>query len=445
MFARYSPLSPRGISALLTLAALSAGPTQCVPPLPTPEIDDNTEIGAPTLQDADGDGTPESSWVRILGPGHDAEDPILRRVEYGTAVAVSGDKLLVGAPDQSVSADFDGVVYAYQRVDGQWIKLPVVVPSDDAGVSRRFGRSLSMWNDVAIVGAPHDGPGSAYVFRFSEGAWHEEAKLIADGGQLGDYFGTSVSIFQNLAVVGAPQSDDGGENRGAAYVFRLTAGSWTQDHKFTNTGTAFDHDQFGTSVAQYNNLVIVGENSPSGGAYIHRFTNGAWRHEATLSGDADAEVNEGFGRSVAIGDGRAVVGSPFDGASGLDSGKAYAYRHQGYGVWTEEAELVPADGFGGARFGWSVALYGNTAVIGAPQASVPEFRTGAVYVYSHTANGIWSGSAAYAPPGVTDRDNVGHSISIAAGTIVAGAPGLSEDNFLAEESAYIIDVWAPFN
>ena len=104
-----------------------------------------------------------------------------------------------------------------------------------------FGISVSVSGDTAIVGAYFDDDngyqrGSAYIFVQSGLSWSHQAKLTASDGASGDKFGLSVSVSGNTAVVGANHDDDNGENSGSAYVFRTTGDSMVTDFEVARTG-----------------------------------------------------------------------------------------------------------------------------------------------------------------------------------------------------------------
>ena len=109
---------------------------------------------------------------------------------------------------------------------GLWFETAKLIASDGTA-GDQFGFSVSVWGDLAIVGAHHDDDdgdrsGSAYVFQKddSTGVWHEIDKLTASDGETGDIFGTSVSVSGTTILVGALNDDtENGVDSGSAYVF----------------------------------------------------------------------------------------------------------------------------------------------------------------------------------------------------------------------------------
>ena len=197
---------------------------------------------------------------------------------------------------------------------------------------------------MAIVGAPgdrDDGPdsGSTYLFDGQTG-WSQIAKLTASDAAAVDRFGTSVAINGDLAIVGAPLDDDGGPDSGSAYLFDGSTG-WSQIAEFT-ASDAGRSDEFGYSVAISDDLAIVGAwgdddgGSASGSAYLFDGSTG-WSQIAKLTA-SDAGRGDEFGYSVAISGDLAVAGARLDDDSGSASGSGYVFdRSIG---WSQVAKLT---------------------------------------------------------------------------------------------------------
>ena len=196
--------------------------------------------------------------------------------------------------------------------------------ASDGAAADRFGRSVSISGDYAVIGAYYndddDGnrSGSAYIFeRDGAGNWNEVQKLTPSDGAEFDYFGNSVSISGNYAVIGAYGDDDNGANSGSAYVFERSgsAGNWSEVEKLTASDGAAS-DRFGYAVSISGNTVVIGA-------------------------DSDDDDNGG------------------------NSGSAYVFERGGAGNWSETQKLTASDGAGFDFFGISVSISGNTVVIGA--------------------------------------------------------------------------------
>ncbi len=146
---------------------------------------------------------------------------------FGESVAVSGNRILVGASRAHTFAPSGGAAYIFERdPNGAWPQVAQIV-SDDIANSDVFGASVALCGDVAVIGAWGDDDhgqqtGAAYVFvRQPEGSWSQVAKLLADDGAAYDKFGNAVAVSGNTAVIGAYYDDDNGEDSGSAYVFAV--------------------------------------------------------------------------------------------------------------------------------------------------------------------------------------------------------------------------------
>ena len=179
-------------------------------------------------------------------------------------------------------------------------------------------------------------------------------KLTASDGAVGDQFGESVAISGNYAIVGAAKNDDDGTNSGSAYIFDVTTGN--QLHKLTASDGA-ETDYFGYSVAISGNYAIVAakykddNGSNSGSAYIFDVTTGNQLHKLTASDGAESDY---FGYSVAISGNYAIVGANGDdNDNGIDSGSAYIFDVT---TGTQLHKLIASDGAASDYFGYSVAI-----------------------------------------------------------------------------------------
>ncbi len=274
--------------------------------------------------------------------------------------------------------------------------------ASDGAAGDLFGESVSISGDVAIVGARLDddngvNSGSAYVFRLVGGSWIEEAKLTASDGAASDLFGFSVSISGDVAIVGAFFDDDNGTDSGSAYVFRHSGeGVWTQEAKLTASDGAAA-DRFGISVSISGDVAIVGarldddNGSSSGSAYVFRLVGGSWIEEAKLTA-SDGAAFDRFGISVSISGDVAIVGARLDDDNGSSSGSAYVFRLVG-GSWIEEAKLTASDGAAFDRFGISVSISGDVAIVGAFFDDDNGSSSGSAYIYSFNQPPDCSGAA----------------------------------------------------
>jgi len=397
------------------------------------------------------------------------EDPNATLTVNGAAVAsatVSGKFTLdVGSNSITVSVTAeDGVTQATYTIDvtrqtvasfaqRAYIKasntqVPDPNPSnfDD---SDQFGNSIALSNDTLVVGAvsedsaatgidgdqndnsAHDS-GAVYVFtRDPAGVWSQQAYIKASNTEISDGFGSSVALsgdtlavsarFESSASTGidGDQSDNSSSQAGAVYVFtRDAAGVWSQQAyvKASNTQVPnpneFIHsDQFGHSIALSSDTLAVGAPSEDSAA-------------TGINGDESDN-------------------------SMYASGAVYVYTRDSANVWSQQAYIKAsntgssfwddrADEYSvGDQFGWSVAISGDTLVVGAHEedggttgvngddTDDSGYRSGAAYVFTRDAAGIWSQQAYLKASNTGRRDTFGYSVAISGNTLAVGA--VSED------------------
>ncbi|MEZ5424443.1 MAG: FG-GAP repeat protein [Pyrinomonadaceae bacterium] len=368
---------------------------------------------------------------------------------FGASVAAYGDTAIVGAVYDDVGATDQGSAYVFERAVSTWTQVQQLTASD-ASANDNFGVSVAISGSTAIVGAFNDdvgantNQGSAYVFFYSGGSWLEQAHLTGTSGPSGGQFGYSVGISGDTAIVGAYLDDAfGNSDRGAAYVFTRAGSLWSQE-AYLSASDGVANDQFGSSVAISGDVAIVGAylddvgtNSNQGSAYVFTRSGTMWTQTEHLT-PSDGATGQSVGVSVAISGNNAIAGSPFDQiGSNANQGSAYVFRVLGTG-WTQEAQEAATDGTGGDLLGSSVAISGDTAVIGAPDDDVgANADQGSAYVFVRSGAG-WSEQAhLFATSGAAAGDNFGVSVSIYRDTVVVGAdkhdPGGNSD----QGSAYV--------
>lgn len=360
--------------------------------------------------------------------------------QFGFSVAVDGDTAVIGAFGEE---DYRGAAYVFLRDGGgRWTQQAKLVASDGEAQDW-FGRAVAVDDDRVLIGAKLDDNllihgGSAYVFVRDEetGTWTEEAKLIAYDETDFDQFGQSVALDDDTAVIGAYTDDDNGTSSGSAYVFRRDeeTETWIQEAKLlAPDGT--DYDFFGTSVALHDNVILVGASGPfpffnvtghPGSAYLFARDDATseWIWQATLVPSDGAEYDR-FGASVALDDEKAVVGAPYDDDNIENSGSAYIFVPDEDEGWTEAHKLLPAAGAGkySQLFGYAVAIEGDAAVIGAPLANVAGRYVGAAYLFQpDPERASWTEQARLVASDGTTDDALGSSVALDEGTVVVGAP-----------------------
>ncbi len=326
--------------------------------------------------------------------------------DFGLSVAVNGDVVVVGAPIAEIGENFNqGSAYIFVRPLGGWAGLvteQAKLTALDGAAFDLFGASVAVDGDTVVVGAHGDdigtnsNQGSAYVFVKPPGGWAgaltEQAKLTASDGAASDDLGFSVAVSGDTVAVGAPFDDIGSNNlQGSAYVFVRPPGGWAGARSESAILTASDgvaNGLFGASVAASGNTVVVGADLESSGqpaAYVFLEPNGGWAGALTENAKLNASDGAGFDvfRGAVAVSGDTVVGSAFD-----NSGQAAAYvffkPNGGWaGTRTEDVKLTASDGAASDEFGSSVAVSGDTVVVGADEHDIGgNADQGSAYVFA---------------------------------------------------------------
>jgi outer membrane protein assembly factor BamB len=379
--------------------------------------------------------------------------------EFGYSVAISGNYAIVSAINESDAGGYSsGKVYIYNVTTGA---LLYTLNNPNAYSTSRndyFGYSVAISGNYAIVGANWEGDaggaysGKAYIFDVTTGLllWTLD-NPNAYGTSAGDGFGDSVAVSGNYAIVGASyEADVGGNSSGKAYIFNVTTGAlvWTLDNP--NAYSTSENDRFGWAVAISGNYAAVGAINESdtsgiysGKAYIYNVTTGALLFTLNDPNAYSTSTGDRFGYSVAISGNYAIVGAPEEAdVNGIGSGKAYIYNvTTGALLFT----LNNPNAYGTSSydyFGNSVAVSGNYAIIGAYQeADASGSQSGKAYIYNVTTG------VRYLTIDNPNKFNAngassyhGRSVAISGNYAIVGAHG--EDDISSPDSgkAYIYNV-----
>ena len=420
--------------------------------------------------------------------------------QFGMAVAISGDTIVVGAPNEDSSTRGiestpdetlrdSGAAYVFVRTGSTWSQQAYLKPGANGTATtwELFGSAVAVRGDLVAVGAPGEASsttginsvpnasaayaGAVYVYARSGSTWAYEAylkPLQVGTTQAGDRFGATVALSGQTLVVGAPYEDSSttgvdsvanelATDAGAAYVFVSTAGVWSQQAylKPAAIGSTQVNEQFGGAVAIDGNLLVIGaerergsgtspgavpdDYAPAGAAYVFRWTGANWVQEEYLKA-SNSSVGISFGRAVGVSGQRISVGAYQErsGSTGINStpngdassaGAVYVFVHTG-GGWVQEAYIKPHAISAGDWFGNRVAMSAGTLVVGAPSedgsarvvnGAVDEEApaAGAGYVFRLDAD-TWSQEAYLKPTGEGDgrrEDQLGRVVAISGDTV----------------------------
>ncbi len=346
---------------------------------------------------------------------------------FGGSVSISDNVALVGARGEDGIGPDVGAAYIYSLECSQWVEEARLVPRDAAAWDG-FGNTVCVSGDVAMVaafnkgnsgGGTFDGAGAVYVFRRIEGAWVEEAVLTASDPTPYLWFGAYVSVLGDAALITAL---DGGQQGAAAYVFRFDGAHWYEEAKLTPSDTP-SSPHFGVSACISGDTAMVGalatdDDGPnSGSVYVYTFDGVVWTERPKLTA-SDAAAGDRFGASVSVCGDTAVVGAVATDNGGSSSGSTYVFRNDGT-AWIEEAKLVASDATANDEFGIAVWTNEEIVAVGA-RGTIYESQPGAVYIFRFDGAG-WVEEVRLRTSEAEASDLFGQSVSVSNDKVLVGA------------------------
>ena len=371
---------------------------------------------------------------------------------FGQSVGIDGGRAVVGAPFQesrtnaNQNVEDGGWAHAYSRSSGEWSYdefLAVSNPQEGG----RLGNGVAMAGRTAVAGAPsyyqdpNADPGRVTIAAWDSTTESWDSKFSATGVAGNDFFGTSVAIDGGIAVVGAPGVAVGSDTYvGKAYVFTRNSsnqdtGVWSQETVLDAGSNAGQGTVFGTSVAVDGNTIVVGasgEDTYTGAAYVFTKSNNVWSRVARLTAP-NRQIADAFGGSVAI-DGDTIV----VGAQGWDGGAQGSPRYgaafvftKNNNVWSRVARLTASDYAAQDQFGFAVAVEGDTIVVGDYQDDDDDDGddSGSVYLFTKPSGG-WGNAdetVQLTGPNGAAGNKFGFSVAARGGRFIVGAPGVASD------------------
>jgi hypothetical protein len=300
---------------------------------------DYAVVGAPGAQSEEGD-IPGAAYVFKRANGVWTQVARLAEfpgIEFGSAVAISGQRVMVGDPEDDERGVRAGAVYVYKQSGDEFFSDNKILATD-ATEEDYFGSAIHLDGDRAIFGALFNDQsavesGAAYIYLWNGSFWFKQAKIAPSDPSPDKWFGFAVHLVGDLAVVGAPQDDAMGQDAGAAYFFEWDGITWNESIKMfgSNTGAG---DYFGNAVGTDGRKILVGGYSndgvtgpDSGNAYTFIRPGGAWQQTTSLVTAGDSAAFDSFAISIVVRGEWALVGSLGGGDAGLFAGSAYFYNY----------------------------------------------------------------------------------------------------------------------
>ena len=364
---------------------------------------------------------------------------------FGAALALDGDTLAVGALGENANA---GAVYVLKRTNGGWTQQArLVAPA--APVAAQFGSAVALAGDTLVVGARSEstfggGAGAAYVFTRTGATWSLPVTLKAVAPKGDAAFGWAVAISGDTIAVAAPGESFTASNgvtypsTGAIHLFTRDGASWTQP-TVVRAMNATATQRLGDALALDGDLMAVGEpsrDSGAGRAYVFRRPPGGSWSEGRLGQIGVLGLNTAFGHAVAVAGDTIVVGAPGESSGGItDSGAIYVFTYSSSDqTWTQSAFLKAPTPRVGARLGSSVALLGDVIASGAEEESsdakgvngdelnTKSAESGAAFLFQRTGPKSWAKRVYLKASNTRGAMAFGRAVALGKDTVAVGAP-----------------------
>ena len=360
---------------------------------------------------------------------------------FGAAVALDGPVAAVGAPGASYDGTNSGAVAVFVNITQNgsgWFNVMTFTPGSPAGLDFVFpGLDIPDIPDGG-GGFPDDGGGGV----------RNRARRAQESTE--DAFGSAVALTEAFMVVGAPGTNGSMPTGGSVYFYAMNF--TTENITFQRQISIPDadgNDAFGASVALDGTFAVVGapqsdpEAMPDNGrAFVFEFDGvDNWiRRQELIASDNGGRTNARFGSSVAISGETIIVGASGDDLGDLaeNAGSAYVFKYNG-AIWEEKQKLIPADAGDTKGFGESVSVQGRRAIVGARLDSENGDLAGAAYTFTEDVSGAWNQDhKVVAPDGVAgDRFGVSTAFHSSGLEAIVGS-FLDDDKSFDTGSAYFL-------
>lgn len=393
--------------------------------------------------------------------------------EYGHAVGIYGDNIIVSALYENLLFDEQGQIYLFDLEASDttlyaYEDVPTHIDTDEGEVSLLHTFSLASISgslsyeisgddaeyfhmtdtNLSFINAPDyenkldtnadniydisvdatDAKGNTRSFPISitvvDKIFTQEAQAFASDADAGDRFGTSVAISDEYMLVGAERESEFGSHAGAAYLYKINADKSLSELSKITASDAGSGDDFGISVAISDSYIVIGADMEdtngtyAGAAYVYQIADDTVTQIAKITA-SDASSDSWFGRSVAISNKYIVVGAYRDDISISGSGSVYLFKISDDNTSVSEIQKITAsDAEANDYFGQSVDISDTHIVVGAYQKNS---LAGAAYVYTLNSDENVSEIQKITASDAEANDYFGYSVSLSNSYIVVGA------------------------
>lgn len=349
---------------------------------------------------------------------------------FGTVMDIEGDTLIVSDFENFEKGRDYGATFVYQREGVSW-NLETTWSPEDLGFSPEFGTSLALDSDTVAIGAPSAdftisegfrGEGQVFVYQREGTEWTGPTVVFPNDQSRGDY-GAAVALSGNTLAVGAPSRN---ASAGEVVIYQRNGRAWEEVIILQDVEERRSIDAFGQALVFADDSTLVvgipGKDNRDGAVAIFALQGGTWKHSQTLRID-NPEFSTRFGQSLAYENGKLLIGAPDEDGFG----SAHLYEREG-DTWTFRQKLTASNKDLGDKFGSSVAISGDTILVGAPEEDAVGFfpnrnqtdntlrNTGAAYHFTKTGNSWEETGFLKSPSG----DDMGSAVAIAGELSIVG-------------------------
>ncbi len=410
----------------------------------------------------DADGTDAGrAWVYELASASPAQPVKVLRMpgagagdRFGAAVAVSGDGVLAGAPDDDSGAINSGSAWLFDVGNDLPPPSAAMLSTVSALPTLGLGTSIAVSGNLLVAGAPENwnidsapfGKDGVFVYDLSTLEPHSAGMSLQNPGQLdGDAFGAAVAASGRLIVVGSPGKDIGAAGAGSAFVYDFASAIPLEPVLALENPGPQDFDNFGLSLALEGTTALVAASGKdlgalnAGAVYVYDLAGDMPALPNKILQDPSPHPDAAFGVRVAISRNLAVVAANGGDNGVSNEGKVFVFDLAGVSPLVPVLVLENPSPVANDRFGWAVSISGNIIVVGSPLKDFDATDVGAVYVYDLTGLVPSQPVRVFQNPAPAASDRFGAAVSVSGHLVAVGAP-LDNSGAGDAGSGYLFDL-----
>jgi len=384
------------------------------------------DVGSAYIYDLSG-SAPAVPVLRLLNPTPGPFD------QFGLAVGIAGTRVVIGARYDSTAGNRSGSAYVFD-LSSPTPGVPVeTLTNPDPAENENFGFAVGISGDRVVVGALGDGTGapaagSAYVYDLASAAPTVPVLTLTNPAPgAADYLGFSVAISGTKLVVGAINDDTMANDAGSAYVYDLTSATPVTPTAVLNSPGPNTGDSFGNSTAVDGRLLVVGASRDDTGAtdagivYVYDLANFSPVAPILTLTNPSPSSGDAFGYSVSIDDDIVAVGAPEDDTGATNAGSVYIYNLTSVTPALPTLTLTNPSPATGDRFGASVSTFLRRVAVGAPGDNTGATDAGSAYVYELFSAAPIEWVTTLTNPTPSLGDTFGGAVALSRSRIIVGA------------------------